>query len=182
MHGRVGGKSARRRTEPKASHGTRDSRSSSEEHLEELQLRSGILGRIPLTALGTKRRSSRGSGGPKASSRSLSRSRSRDPQNPPPPRDGGVPRFPAPSVQEAIKKLSHVLRDRTKNFRLKDYLEPEELISGQIWEEEEDALVDCVRDRLDDGDGEDGIWRVERKARQLRKQAQQDLAKREGRE
>ena len=114
--------------------------------------------------------------------RSLSRSRSRDPQNPPPRRDGGVPRFPAPSVQEAIKKLSHVLRDRTKNFRLKDYLEPEELISGRIWEEEEEALVDCVRDRLDDGDGEDGIWRVERKERQLRKQAQRELAKREGRE
>lgn len=93
--------------------------------------------------------------------------------------NGLVPRFPTPPVQQAIRDLSRIMRDRTKHFRLKDYLEPEELASGRIWEEEEETLVDCVRDRVDDEDGEDGVWRVEKKQRQMRRQADREMTRRQ---
>lgn len=128
-------------------------------------------------SLAMRRRSSRAS---RDSRRSRSLSRSGEVQRRPTLHNGSSLRFPHPPIQCAIRDLSHVLRDRTKNFRLKDYLEPEEIESGRIWEEEEETLVDCVRDRLDDQDGEDGVWRAERKKRQMRRIAHREMAKRDG--
>ncbi|KAJ3555267.1 hypothetical protein NM688_g2675 [Phlebia brevispora] len=85
-----------------------------------------------------------------------------------------------PPIQKAIRDLTRILRSRTKRFRLKDYLEPEEIVSGRIWEEEEETLLDCVRDRVDDEDGEDGVWRLEKKNRQMQRKALRERTQREG--
>lgn len=85
-----------------------------------------------------------------------------------------------PQIQGAIRELSLILRDRTKRFQLKDYLEPEEIVSGRIWEEEEETLVDCVRDRVDDEDGQDGVWRLERKNRQMKLRALREKTQKHG--
>ncbi|KAF7789295.1 hypothetical protein EIP86_000239 [Pleurotus ostreatoroseus] len=108
--------------------------------------------------------------------RTLSRSLSRDGV----PRHAPETRFPMPPIQRAIRDLSRILRDRTKRFRLKDHLEPEEIVSGRIWEEEEETLVDCVRDRIDDEDGQDGVWRLDRKSRQMKQQALRDKTHKAG--
>ena len=96
--------------------------------------------------------------------------------------DAIAPRFPFPPIQQAIQDLHRTLRDRTKNFRLKDYLEPEEIANGRIWEEEEETLLDCVRDRSDDELEEDRIWRLDRKRRTTEKKAKREAIRDDGSE
>lgn len=85
--------------------------------------------------------------------------------------------FPMPSIQQAILDLATVLQNNTTQFQLEDHLDPEEIIKGQLWEEDEETLLDCVRDRMDDEHGMDAIWRSKRRIRQLKKGTQRERKK-----
>ena len=157
---------------------TRRAPQASNEESDRLDRACGQGAWAPARPRPLRRKSSRAS----SLSRSLSRSasRSHDAHRRKSELDAAAPRFPFPPIQRAIRDLDRTLRDRTKNFRLKDYLEPEEIVNGRIWEEEEETLVDCVRDRLDDEDGEDGIWRLGRKRRTMQKQAERETTRKDG--
>lgn len=76
--------------------------------------------------------------------------------------------FPHPSPQQAVRALKRLLEEETKTFKIHDYIEVEDLLSGRLWEDEDELTVDCVRDRADEDDGHDGVWRRERRERRMK--------------
>lgn len=87
--------------------------------------------------------------------------------------------FPYLSPQQAVRALKRILTEETKTFKIHDYIEVEDLISGKLWEDEEELLVDCVRDRVDDDSGHDGVWRRERRERMLVEAVQRKIRQRD---
>jgi hypothetical protein len=88
--------------------------------------------------------------------------------------------FPHPPSGHILRSLKRVLHEETKGFKIHDYIEVEDLMSGRLWEDEDELLVDCVRDRADDDSGHDGVWRRERRARRLSESVQRAIHLRDG--
>lgn len=78
--------------------------------------------------------------------------------------------------------MKRILTEETKTFKIHDYVEVEELMSGKLWEDEDELPVDCVRDKADDDSGHDGVWRRERRERRLMERVNRDIRRRDGSE
>ena len=79
-----------------------------------------------------------------------------------------------------MRALRRILEEETKSFKIHDYIEVEDLMSGRLWDEEDELPVDCVRDKADDDSGHDGVWRRERKARRHADGMQRAIHQRDG--
>lgn len=90
--------------------------------------------------------------------------------------------FPHPSRPQAIKSLKRILTEETKTYKVHDYIEVEELLSGRLWDDEDELPVDCVRDKADDDSGHDGVWRRERRERRFMGRVNRDIRQRDGSE
>ena len=88
--------------------------------------------------------------------------------------------FPHPSKPQAIKALKRILAEETKAYKIHDYIEVEELLSGQLWDDEVELLVDCVRDKADEDSGHDGVWRRERRERRFMERVNREIRQRDG--
>ena len=75
--------------------------------------------------------------------------------------------------------MKRVLSEETKTFKVHDYIEVEDLVSGKLWEDEDELLVDCVRNKADEDDGHDGVWRRERRERKLMEAVQRRIRQRD---
>lgn len=87
--------------------------------------------------------------------------------------------FPHPPPSHVVRALKRVLSEETKTFKIHDYIEVEDLVNGRLWEVEQELTVDCVRDRVDDDSGHDGVWRRERRKRVLEEAVLRKIAQRE---
>ncbi|GJE99787.1 hypothetical protein PsYK624_160580 [Phanerochaete sordida] len=88
--------------------------------------------------------------------------------------------FPHPQKPQAVKTLKRVLTEETKTFKMHDYIEVEDLMTGRLWDDEDELPVDCVRDKTDDDSGHDGVWRRERRERRLMERVSRDIRRRDG--
>lgn len=88
--------------------------------------------------------------------------------------------FPQPPKPQVIKTLKRILTEETKTFKVHDYIEVEELMSGRLWEGEDELPVDCVRDKADEDSGHDGVWRRERRERRLMERVNREIRRRDG--
>lgn len=91
-----------------------------------------------------------------------------------------VEAFPHPPTGHTLRALKRILNEDTKGYKIHDYIEVEDLLSGKLWDDEDELPVDCVRDRVDDDSGHDGVWRRERRARRMRERLQRELHRKEG--
>lgn len=88
--------------------------------------------------------------------------------------------FPHPTKPHAVRALTRILNEDTKTFKLHDYIEVEDLMSGRLWEDEDELPVDCVRDKAEDDSGHDGVWRRERRERRLMSGVNRAIRQRDG--
>ena len=121
----------------------------------------------------------------RARSQSLSSPQTRRQSADPHSRSRSVPvkriqHFPRPPAGHTLRALKRILNEETKTFKIHDYIEVEDLISGKLWDDEDELPVDCVRDKADDDSGHDGVWRRERRTRLRIEGAQRAIHQRDG--
>ena len=59
--------------------------------------------------------------------------------------------------------MKRIPTEGMKTFKVHDYIEVEELLSGRLWDDEDELPVNRVRDKADDNSEHDGVWRRERR-------------------